>query len=262
MRMTMGWTKTQTWATVCVHLTKKTVKGQRHELTTEKRDYENERSSIHEDTCIGVNYAHMFSKSVRSLHTLLGFALYFVSSIQLMTLHQFIQFLTCTRIPCRDSHCENGSFEVFSAHHPVSCSRPPSAVNDPIATKLRTLNKIVKVDTSEVLWKDGKQKISPFYHVALHASSFIDILWIIMNSIRNHSIATNWRKNSMIGAIADTSRMAWAWVVVLQILGVDGLMWTTLRWSQNDSPWSSVSRLIERDPPILFVSKIFCCVIR
>ena len=22
--------------------------------------------------------------------------------------------LTCTRIPCRDSHCENGSFEVLS----------------------------------------------------------------------------------------------------------------------------------------------------
>ena len=68
-----------------------------------------------------------------------------------------------------------------------------------------------------------------------------------MNSTRNHSIATNWRKNSMVGASIDTSRMALAWVVVLQILGVDGLMLTTLRWS----------RRIERDPPILFVSKIF-----
>ena len=37
----------------------------------------------------------------------------------------------------------------------------------------------------------------------------------------------------MIGVVADTSRMAWAWVVVLQNLGVDGLMWTTLDWSQN-----------------------------
>ena len=25
-----------------------------------------------------------------------------------LSLYQFIQFLTCTRIPCRDSHCENG----------------------------------------------------------------------------------------------------------------------------------------------------------
>ena len=36
------------------------------------------------------------------------FALHFVSPIQLLSLYQFIQFLTCTRIPCRDSHCENG----------------------------------------------------------------------------------------------------------------------------------------------------------
>ena len=82
-----------------------------------KRDYETEGSSMHEDSCIGINYAHMFPKCFRSLHTLLGFALYFVSSIQLLSLYPFIQFLTCTRIHCRDSHCENGSFEVLSLHH-------------------------------------------------------------------------------------------------------------------------------------------------
>ena len=101
---------------MCVHLTRKTVKGQRHQLTTKKRDYENEGSSMHEDSCIGINYAHMFPKCFRSLQTLLGFALYFVSSIQLLSLYPFIQFLTCTRIPCRDSHCENVSFEVLSLH--------------------------------------------------------------------------------------------------------------------------------------------------
>ena len=78
--------------------------------------------------------------------------------------------------------------------------------------------------SSEVLSKDGTQQVSPFYHIALHVSSLNDFLLIIMSSTRNHSIATNWRKNSMIGAIADTSRMAWAWVVVHQNLGVDGLM--------------------------------------
>ena len=31
--------------------------------------------------CIGINYAHMFPKCFKSLHTLLGFALYLVSSI-------------------------------------------------------------------------------------------------------------------------------------------------------------------------------------
>ena len=57
-----------------------------------KRDYENEGSSMHEGSCIGINYAHMFTKCFRSPHTLLGFALYFVSSIQLLSLYPFIQF--------------------------------------------------------------------------------------------------------------------------------------------------------------------------
>ena len=66
---------------------------------------------MHEDSCIGINYAHM---CFRSLYTVLGFALYFVSAIQLLSLYPFTHFLTCTRILCRDSHCENGSVEVLS----------------------------------------------------------------------------------------------------------------------------------------------------
>ena len=48
-----------------------------------KRDYENEGSSMHEDSCFGINYAHMFPKCFRSLHTLLGFrsVLHVVNSI-------------------------------------------------------------------------------------------------------------------------------------------------------------------------------------
>ena len=42
---------------VCAHLSRKTVKGQRHKLTTE-RDYDNEGSTMHDDSCIGINYAH------------------------------------------------------------------------------------------------------------------------------------------------------------------------------------------------------------
>ena len=87
-------------------------------LTDNKRVYENEGSPMHEDSCIGINYAHMFTKCFRSLHTLLGFALHFLSSIHLLSLYPFIQFLTCTRIPCGDTHCENGCFEVLSLHHP------------------------------------------------------------------------------------------------------------------------------------------------
>ena len=45
--------------TVYVHLTRKTVNRQRHELTTKKkRYYENEGSSMHDASCIGINYAH------------------------------------------------------------------------------------------------------------------------------------------------------------------------------------------------------------
>ena len=48
-----------------------------------KRDYENEGSSMHDGSCIGINNAHRFPKCFRSLHILLGFSLCtFVSSIQ------------------------------------------------------------------------------------------------------------------------------------------------------------------------------------
>ena len=83
-----------------------------------KRDYENEGSSMHEDSCIGINYAHMFPKCFRSLHTSLGFALCFVSSILILVAVTIYSILTSARIPCRDSHCENGSFEVLSLHTP------------------------------------------------------------------------------------------------------------------------------------------------
>ena len=57
-----------------------------------KRDYENEGSSMHEDSCSGINHAHLFPKCFKSLHTLLGFALSVVSSIQLLSLYLFVQF--------------------------------------------------------------------------------------------------------------------------------------------------------------------------
>ena len=47
---------------------------------------------------------------------------------------KFTHFLTCTRIPCRDSHCKNGLVRCC-LYNSVGCSRPPSTVNDPTATK-------------------------------------------------------------------------------------------------------------------------------
>ena len=87
---------------------------------------------------------------------------------------------------------------------------------------------------------------------------------IVMSSTRTLSIATKcWRKNMMIGAIAGISRMELPWVVVLQILGEDGLMWSAHRWSQNDlSPVRFFQTYWERSTNS--VSKIlwFCHVMR
>ena len=41
----------------------------------ERLTTKNEGSSMHDGSCIGINYAHTFSKCFRSLHTLLGFSL-------------------------------------------------------------------------------------------------------------------------------------------------------------------------------------------
>ena len=102
------------------HSVRASNKEDSHRTTTltdnKKRDCENEGSSMHDGSCIGINYARRFPKCFRSLHTLLGFS--FCTSCRQfnLSLYQFNQFLTCTRIPCRDSHCENGSFEVLSSH--------------------------------------------------------------------------------------------------------------------------------------------------
>ena len=62
-------------------------------LTDNKERLRKRRSSKHEDSCIGINYAHMFPKCFRSLHTVLGFALYFVSSIKLLSLYHLLNWL-------------------------------------------------------------------------------------------------------------------------------------------------------------------------
>ena len=112
MRMTIGVNEDTNLSRLGPDSVRASTKEDSQRTTTltdnKKRDYENEGSTMHEDSCTGINYAHMFPKRFTSLHTLLGFTLYFVSSIQILSLYPFIQFLTCTQIPCRDSHCENG----------------------------------------------------------------------------------------------------------------------------------------------------------
>ena len=138
MRMTMEWMKTQTWATVLRASNREDSQrwnmsmmigwrrlklepawaGQCACIYQERQSKDNDESSMHEDSCIGINHAHMFPKCFKSLHTLLGFALYFLSSILIIVAVITHSILTCTRIPCRDSHCVHGSFEVLSLHPP------------------------------------------------------------------------------------------------------------------------------------------------
>ena len=94
----------------------------------------------------------------------------------------------------------------------------------------------MKVNTSEVLWKNGTHNGSSRSIMSLFPwAQLRTFLLIVTSPTKNRSIATKcWRKNSMMGAIAGISRMEQAWVVVLQILGEDGLMWSTHRWRQND----------------------------
>ena len=152
---------------------------------------------MHDASCIGINYAHRFPKCFRSFHTLLVshivglFALHFVSPIQVLSLYQFIQFLTCMRNVCTDSHCENGLVRCcLHTHRRVAADRRQLHLQRHRRRKNRESR------TSEVLSKDGKQRVSPFYHVALHVCSFV--------------LHQDWMKNSMIGASFDTSRMALA----------------------------------------------------
>ena len=97
--------------TMCVHLNKENGQG-----TMTLTDNKEERLQKTKDLQCMMPHALAsttlteFPKCFRSLHTLLGFTLC-TSCHQFNCCHctnQFIQFLTCTRIPCRDSHCENG----------------------------------------------------------------------------------------------------------------------------------------------------------
>ena len=75
----------------------------------------------------------------------------------------------------------------------------------------------------------------------------MDFLWILQKATRIHSIAIKWKKNSMT--------VVWAWVVVLQLLGVNVLMWKRLVERFLNGPPMSLNFLRERDPPIFLCNQ-------
>ena len=65
-------------------------------------------------------HSNIFQMFQVTSHVVEIFALHFLSPNELLSLYQFDEYLTCTRVPCRDSHGENGSFEVLSLHSVAS----------------------------------------------------------------------------------------------------------------------------------------------
>ena len=192
---------------------------------------------------IGIrNYTQRFPKCFKSLHTLLGLS-FCVPKYQFTCCQctKLIHFQCSSH--CGGSHCESGRVKCC-LYTPRRLQWTAGSCKQSNCNKTKTNR---ESRSSEVLSQNGKQRVSPLYHVALHASLCIDFLWIIIHSTKNHSIATNSKKNSMIGANIDTSRITLAWIVVLQILGVNGVIWTTLGWSQNDFPMVQCSQTLMRE---------------
>ena len=116
---------------------------------------------------------------------------------------------------------------------PPGCSRLLPALNDLTATNLKNLE-------SRHVWgfvtRRHSQRVSPFYHVALYMSSVADLLFIChelhQESFHCHQVVLEEELDD--GCHCYISRMELAWVVLLQILGEDGLLWSTHCWSQDD----------------------------
>ena len=114
------------------------------------------------------------------------------------------------------SHRENGYF-VLSLHLPSITTDNRQLLT--IGLRLRFSPKICF------------QRVTPsIVNLCMHPL-LLTFCELLGKTTKIHSIG---KKNSMMGAIAGISRMELAWIVVLQILRADGLMWSTHRWRQND----------------------------
>ena len=109
--------KAQTWATVCVQLSRKTIKGKRHSLTKREITKTKDLQCMKTHALASATLTLTCSPSVAGHFTHCWVSLG-ASCCQFLILVAvtIYSISTCTRIPCRDSHCENGSFEVLSLH--------------------------------------------------------------------------------------------------------------------------------------------------
>ena len=213
---------------------------------------------MHDGSCIGINYAHRFSKCFRSLSHIVGiFALCFVSSIQLLSAvpiysisDLFANFLW--RFTLRKRVFWGVVFTL-----PVGCSRPPSVVNGPMQQ-----NREQKKSWKSHVWgfiqrrqTTGVTVLSCRFARNLICGLSSELWAAPWVSPLPHTGGRTW----WLVPVLFFSRVALARVSALQILGVDGFFCgQRIVEVRTISRWSGVSRLVERNPPILFVSKIFC----
>ena len=160
---------------MCVHLLN-WEKQSRDDDTNNKeereRDYKNKTSSaMAQSTAFTSHWMYSWVSSCFGSFNMLLCLLLCTSCHQFNCCQcaKLTHFLTCTGIPCRDSHCENG-FVRWCLYTPRRLQQTA------VSCKRSNCNKIFFFEsrTSEVLSKDGKQRVHPFYHVALHVSSFVD----------------------------------------------------------------------------------------
>ena len=101
-----------------------------------KREYENEGSSMHDGSC---NWHQLRSQVPQVFHVtshIVGiFALYFVSSIQFVAVLIYSFFDLYVNALKRFTLRKRAVSRCCLCTPLVGCSRPPSTVNDPIATK-------------------------------------------------------------------------------------------------------------------------------
>ena len=226
----MGWMRTWTNA-VCDHVNKE---KQSRDADTNNKE---ERPKTNKLSCGSIHSAHESLVDVFvSLH-MLQFIPHVVGLVALWAeftccqCTKLIHFLTCSRIPCRDSHCGNGLVKCF-LYTPHRLQQTTVSWKDLTATKQNL--------ESRHVWGfvERRQTTGPpvlscrFARKLAHSWTFFWIcheLHLEIAPLPPVGGRTRW-----LVAIVDISRMALTWVVVLQILGVDGLMWSSHRWSQND----------------------------
>ena len=211
---------------------------------------------MHEVSCIGINYAHMFPKCFRSLDTLLGFALYFVSSIQLLSLYPCIQFWPAHEFLIEIHTAKTGLLRccLYTSRRLqqtfVSCKR----------SNCTKIENIKKKSWKSLVWGFIQRRQTTDFVVLSCRFACILIYRLSLNNYELHQESLHchqleeelddwcdcWYFQNRMG-LSCRSPESWC-----RRFNVDRFVEV-----RTISQWSIISRLIERDPSILFVSKIF-----